>query len=317
VPPKRLPNNLSADDYFLLGVQYLLLGSMRPSLKALTRAVAGHSAYGKQFISLYCARSGAKLSGFKLNRVQYFLVWLALSGVDVFIEIVLPASKTVWKTAAATSNFFQSAVNLFGKKDSSKMEAEIDTDVDNLTAAIARATVPEGLTPEEYLKLGKQYKQNGWIGQAQEALERVQRLAPGSRTATDAELYLKTKVPRVHVSVAVEQKNIEGYHAMSKGNLQKSREVFEGLMDEYPEFEWPYLNLATAYYKDRQLDKAKFLLRKLLSINPDHVEAWDVLARIHAAEFDIPEAQEAISKALELYPDDTQLKTMIDCLAAL
>lgn len=316
MPPKRLPNNLSADDYFLLSVQYLLLGSIRLSLKAVTKAVAGHSAYGKQFIALYSARSGTNLSTTKPNRVQYFLLWLTLCGINVSLDVLVPVSKFLWKAAAATSSLFKSGANFFKPNASVEPESVVD-EADGLTAAIARTTVPDGLTAEEYLKLGKQYKQNGWIGQAQDALKRAQQHSPGSRTAIDAELYLKTKVPRARVSEAIEQKNIEGYQAMSKGDLPKAREVFEGLMEQYPDFEWPYLNLATAYYKDGQLEKSKFLLRKLLSINPDHVEAWDILARIHASEFDLTEAQEAISKALEIYPDDPQLKTIIDCLAAL
>lgn len=90
-------------------------------------------------------------------------------------------------------------------------------------------------------------------------------------------------------------------------------------MTEFPEFEWPYLNLASAYIRDNQLNEAKFLLRQLLSINPDHVEAWYSLARIHAATFELEEAQQALAHARSLYTDDddASLGTMIDCLLVL
>jgi len=77
--------------------------------------------------------------------------------------------------------------------------------------------------------------------------------------------------------------------------------------------------LATAYMRDMQVTEAKFLLRKLLSVNPDHVEAWSSLARIHAATFEMEEAQQALAHARSLYndDDDTSLGTMIECLTIL
>jgi len=256
----------------------------------------------------------------KLNRIQYYLVLVALFAFDACLGLVVPPAKFVWNMAGTVSAVWQNAGTWLDSKRNRKNASTKTSDSDEFDAlprAIARVSLPDGLSADEYLKLGKQYKQNGWITLSQDSLARAQELAPDTATATDARRYLLTKVPKPRVTLEVEQRNLEGYHFMAKRNLPKAREVFEGLMHDYPNFEWPYLNLATAYYRDGQMEQAKFLLRKLLSINPDHAEAWDILARIYAAELDIPEAQNAVAKALELYPEDNNIKTLIDCLAAL
>ncbi len=319
LPPKDLPKNLSADEYFLVSVQYMLLGSLHMSLKAATKAVAGRSVYGSKFLTLYSTRSGTNFGSTKPSELQYSLVLMGLCGVDLSLAVLIPGTKFLWEAAGAGSNILENLNSMIDPAKSAKKKAEASKsdEYDNISRAIARSSLPEGLSADEYYKLGKQYKQNGWIGLSQEALHRVAVLAPNSQVATEAMRYLQTKVPKGKVSIEIEQKNIEGYHAVAKNDLPKAREVFEALMKSHPDFEWPYLNLATAYHKDGQPEKAKFLLRKLLSINPDHVEAWDSLARVYAAEFDLPEAQEAIAKAVELFPEETQMKTLIDCLAAL
>ncbi len=320
IPPKKIPRNLSADEYFFLAVQYFLLGWLRLALKASTKAIAGRSAQGRQFILMWSNRSGADISAYKLNKAQYFLVWLGLCTLDLSVSIVVPIVKGIWNIASSASKVSEVLRNKKTFTASENSEENSNSDIGVLPRLIARTIIPDGLTAEDYLKLGKQYKQNGWIGQSQEALKRAQQLAPSnSPTAEESYKYLKTKVPHAQVSLEVEAENINGYHAMAKGDLPKCKEIFGRLMKDYPDFEWPYLNLATAYTKDGQISEAKFLLRKLISINPEHVEAWASLARIHAATFEIEEARQAVAQANELYldPNDSSLTTMIDCLAAL
>jgi len=311
VPPRKIPRGESADGYFCLAIQYVMLGRLGLALKATTKAVSGHSKLGRKFWEIWTDRNGhGSTASRDLNKGQYFLVSVALSCADILVSFVVPVIKWLWSSASATYNISR----LFEKPKTT------DNDINALPGAVARVVVPDGLTPEAYLELGKKYKQNGWIGQSQQALRRAETLSPAnSPTALASHNYLKTKVPHAEVSLEVELQNLNGYHAMSQGNLPKCKEIFEKLMQEYPDFEWPYLNLATAYMRDMQLDEAKFLLRKLLSVNPDHVEAWSSLARIHAATFELDDAHQALAHARSLYndDDDSQLGTMVECLEVL
>jgi tetratricopeptide (TPR) repeat protein len=318
VPPKQLPRTADADEYFLLSVQYMLIGSLRMSFKAALKAIKGHSAYGRRFLELYSARTGSNVTAYKLNRAQYALTVVGMTVLDLACSTIWPLIKFLWSSASGTTKFFGSLSSKFGKRHEEASTSSVSSEADTLTKSIARVALPAGLSADEYLQLGKQYKQNGWVSQSQAALKLAQEIGAGSDAAREAEIYLRTKVPHAQVSLELEAENIKGYHAVSAGNLKEAREIFEPMMVNYPEFEWSYLNLATAYMKDRQPDQAKYLLRKLLSINPDHVEGWDSLARVYASELDLDEAQSAVQRSTELLPaDSATLKAIIDCLAEL
>ena len=318
VPPKKFPRVHTADDYFCLAVQYVMLGKVAFGLKAATKAVAGHSALGRQFIALYTSRGTQGVVVPSFNKGQYFLVYSAIFGIDMLVSIVVPIVKTLWSIASVAPD----SLKFLNRQNNGKTDEKLlhEAELNSLPRAISRTTIPQGLTAEAYLELGKQYKQKGWIGQSQQSLELAISQAPvDSPTAIEAAKYLKTKVPRAQVSLEVEMENLKGYHAMAQGKLSNCKEIFGKLMTEIPEFEWPYLNLASAYIRDNQLDEAKFLLRKLLSINPDHVEAWYSLARIHVATFELEEARQALEHARSLYTDndDSSLGTTIECLLVL
>ncbi|MBI2809460.1 MAG: tetratricopeptide repeat protein [Candidatus Melainabacteria bacterium] len=318
MPPKKIPRHQSADEYFCLAIQYIMLCRLGLALKATTRAIAGHSQLGRQFVTLWSSQSGNPIATLKLNKGQYFLMYLGFVVVEALVSTLVPVVKSLWSMASsAPVNVISWIFSKHGKENTTDSSS---TDLSLLPSAIARTVVPEGLTAEAYLELGKKYKQNGWIGQSQQALKFAENLAPAdSSIAIASHTYLQTKVPHAQVSLEVEMENIAGYHAMSQGDLPKCKKIFEKLMKEHPDFEWPYLNLANAYCRDLQLTEAKFLLRKLLSINPVHVEAWYALARIHAGTFELEEAKETLAQARSLYTDsdDASLGTMIDCLLLL
>jgi predicted Zn-dependent protease len=295
----------------------MFIANIGHALTASAKAMAGHSSLGRQFMELWLRQNS--VDNFKINRGQYFLINALLFAAEPVISLVVPTAKFLWKfTTISSVQPLRLDLNKKKKEDKNQSDA---TDVDLLTKAISRATVPSGLSAEAYLDLGKKYKENGWISQSQEALRLAQVMAPAnSPTAIESLRYLRTKVPRVKVPIEVEAENIRGYHAMVRGDLNECKTIFGKLMEDYPDFEWPYLNLATAYLKAQELTEAKFLLRKLLSINPDHVEAWSSLARIHAATFDLDSARHAAAEARALYNEDRvdrNMSQLIDCLAQL
>ncbi|HEY9733635.1 MAG TPA: tetratricopeptide repeat protein [Drouetiella sp.] len=318
LPPKKFPARRSADEYFCLAVQYLMLGKIRYGIKAIAKAMAGHSHLGREFVIAWMNRSGHGIKLVSLNHGQYLFVTIALFTVDALASTLVPTVKFLWNTATRVSDVWQALLKK--TKGKSHQDDSVALAAESLTAVISRVTIPKGLTPEAYFDLGKRYKQNGWINQSQEALKLAENLAPvDSPVAVASHKYLKAKVPRAQVPLEVEVENIQGYHALSRGDLKECQKIFGRLMEQHPNFEWPYLNLASAYIKEMQMTEAKFLLRKLLSINPDHVEAWTSLARIHLASFEIEAAQQALAEARALYVDDSDasIESMVDCLAML
>ena len=163
------------------------------------------------------------------------------------------------------------------------------------------AEIPDGSNAARYYDLGVKYKQAGWIEKSRDCLNRAIKLDPTGKSGVLAARYLKTKVPRYPQSEAAIEANIAAYNETDKSRAKK---MFAECIDKYPNFEWPYMNLGVLYLHDRNMAKAEEFLNKTLSINPNSVEAWDVLALTKQSENDIAGARKCADKALELDPDD-------------
>lgn len=174
--------------------------------------------------------------------------------------------------------------------------------------------VPEGLSAQEYYKLGVQYKSMGWTEQARDALNFALEDNSDAETTASAKRFLRTKIPRFPVPLLAEQKNIEGFNLMATGDVVAARSTFEELIAQFPDFEWPYGNLAVLCLHDGQIPKAKDLLEQALEINPDYVNGWLHMATAKGLELDLDGARKCVERALESDPTDTAAKAMRDAL---
>jgi tetratricopeptide (TPR) repeat protein len=170
--------------------------------------------------------------------------------------------------------------------------------------------VPEGLTSQEYLQLGIKYKSMGWIEQARDALTFAVEDDSDKEVSLAAKRFLKTKIPRFPVPLFAEQKNIEGFNSMAAGDVEKAKDIFEELIEDFPDFEWPYGNLAVLCLHVHDVSRAKELLDKALEINPDYVNGWLHMATARGLELDLDGARECVARALESDPTDTAAKAM-------
>lgn len=169
-------------------------------------------------------------------------------------------------------------------------------------------TVPDGLSAEEYYTLGLRYKDAGWIEQSRVALSRTLALDPQGEQALKARRYLQTKLPRKNAPLDAVQRNIVGYNQMAGGDFKGATVTFERLIEEYPDFEWPYSNLASIMLMDKKFQRARELIEKALEINPSYLNAWLRLAELCKLEKNMDGTKLALDKALELDPDDHIVK---------
>jgi tetratricopeptide (TPR) repeat protein len=204
--------------------------------------------------------------------------------------------------------------------------------------------VPEGLTAERYLTLGQEYIKIGWTEQARDALQlAVECVARNSESAdsnaggnvdvdididinseTDgaeskkiAELatrLLRSKIPRFPVPLYAEQRNIEGWNLISSGETKQSKEIFEELIAEYPDFEWPYGNLSVLLLQAGEIDKAIELLEKALSVNPNYVQGWLHMATARGLQLNFAAARKCVKEALAIDPDEVAALAILDAL---
>jgi len=181
--------------------------------------------------------------------------------------------------------------------------------------------VPEGLTPDQYYKLGIQYKSMGWTEQSRDAMTLAVETGVESRADADvvlsARVFLKTKIPRFPVPLLAEQKNIEGFNLMATGDAAGAKQTFEELIREFPDFEWPYGNLSVLYLQEGKTDRAKELLKIALDINPDYVNGWLHMATARGLDLDFDGANQCVTRALDSDPTDPAALAMKEALSKL
>ncbi len=162
-------------------------------------------------------------------------------------------------------------------------------------------TIAEDLTAEEYYDLGLKYRTAGWIERCRDALKRAIKAKDAGTIAEKASIYLKSRLPVASIPPEAEKRNIEGYNEYIS-NPTKAKEIFAQLIKDYPDFEWPYSNLANYYLRNGDTKSAIPLLEKAIQLNPFYQSALMLMAEAYAIEMNYSEANRYINRAINCDP---------------
>lgn len=203
-------------------------------------------------------------------------------------------------------------------------EAEAQEYVRKLRQALAEMTqaepppreLPEDLTAEEYWQLAVRYKQVGWTEQARDALTTAIELDGDGPVGIKARSFLRSKIPRYPVPLMAEQLNIQGYNQMFV-NENEAQRMFENLVKDYPDFEWPYGNLGSLLIKRGRLETAQELLVKAVQINPYYINGWLHLSRVYAIQENFGAAEECLQRVTAIDASDPNWKGIRDLVEQL
>jgi len=165
--------------------------------------------------------------------------------------------------------------------------------------------VPQDLSANEYFELGKQYKAIGWIGHSRKSLQLAMKNDENGNIAQKALTFLKTRLPLQEVPQEAVTANIEGYNNLLT-NPKQAKQIWWRLTEEYPDFEWPFSNLASLYLTEGNIAEAKKLLEQAIVLNPCYINALLHLANCHAIQMNYEEAISYIDRILELEPEHEQ-----------
>ncbi|MFA6209647.1 MAG: tetratricopeptide repeat protein [Candidatus Obscuribacterales bacterium] len=170
--------------------------------------------------------------------------------------------------------------------------------------------VPEGKTPDEYYKMGVNYKLVGWPQQAREALSRAVKADPNGKAGKNASVYLTAYLPlKSQPQVAIDQ-NIMAFNQMVSGKDSEAIVAFNECIAKYPDFEWPYGNLASIYTKVGRFKEAQDTVQKSLNFNPNYLNGWLHLARAFSGDGDKVAAMRCVKRALEIDPNSDDAKQL-------
>lgn len=292
-PPENVPEDLAPRQYRRLGLLYALMGKQEQAVECMTRDL-GITDEAEQGIPI-----PSSLGNSILKLINDALKIRRSSSHDEDLEVQMLAIEGQLSELGVPAD--QRAGVLDALRDKlANLKAEEPPPRE----------VPDGLSGKEYYLLGLRYKEAGWTEQARDALLLAIESDPGSRSAADARRFLSTKIPRYPVPLVAEQTNIQGFNLMFAGKSTQAKRVFLNLIDEYPDFEWPYGNLGSLLIREGAFAEAIEILKSALELNPDYISAWLHLARARALQGDLDASHACLDRVLTIDPDDPSVPGM-------
>ena len=101
---------------------------------------------------------------------------------------------------------------------------------------------------------------------------------------------------------------------MMSGELGAAKAVFKELIQNYPDFEWPYGNLGSLFIQEGRIDLAQDVLEKALQINRFYLNAWFHLTRARILASDFAGARKCLDEIESIDPTAPSLQHMRDTL---
>ncbi|HEY9784991.1 MAG TPA: tetratricopeptide repeat protein, partial [Candidatus Obscuribacterales bacterium] len=315
VPPQEVPDGLSPEAYKRLANLYTLMGCQRQAAEAMSKSIeanignSGASSDGKSGDGYELGMRAGMQFGLSLLKLLRQTTKEMDCEDDDHPEA--PKDKPMTTEQAAALQEMRSqllALGISEEETTKYLEGLVKSLEELKTSQPPPRDVPEGLSAKDYYELGLKYKEVGWTEQARDALQLAMEADPDGESGKHAQRFLRTKIPRFPVPLVAEQTNIRGFNQLFHGEQVAARETFEALIEQYPDFEWPYGNLGSLCIQLGEIRKAKEILKKALEINPYYVNAWLHMARAEALDSDFEAAYRCLDKVIGIDPDDQSVK---------
>lgn len=158
---------------------------------------------------------------------------------------------------------------------------------------------------------GVEFKARGWTERSRESLMRAIELDKGS-IGFKALSFLRAKLPAHVQSPEAEQSNIVAYNLRYSGRKSEAEKAWKSCIEKYPNFEWPYSNLAGFYLDEGRPEAALPLLEKALEINPYYTNGLSNMSETQMQLGHKDLAIKFMNQAAESSPeDDTYSKAVL------
>ncbi len=168
------------------------------------------------------------------------------------------------------------------------------------------AAEQEPKTAEDFFQVGLDLKAQGLAEASRSALEQVITLDKNGPLAKKAAAIIRGRLPKFAVPNEAEQENVRAHTMMIERDYVGAISGFTTAISRYPDFEWPYGNLAYVYIMQRRYPAAIRMLKKALAINPNYASAWGNLAECYRLTGDAAQAAECRKRALQALPKNLE-----------
>lgn len=172
------------------------------------------------------------------------------------------------------------------------------------------ASVPEGLTAQQYLQLACQLREVCRFADGRLALNKAQQADANGPVAERAAKMLAARFPKTEPSRQAIQLYSSAYW-LHQDKSDDAEKVLQRCIASWPDFELPYRQLASVYRGSGRLVESKAVLEKLLKVNPNYARGWSDLSQVKLQLLDRTGAIADAQHAVELDPDDAVLNSWL------
>jgi tetratricopeptide (TPR) repeat protein len=308
LPPRDVPAGLSAADYQKLAIRYQMLKwpKQMAASQRYTMAMAGDAVPEETR-----RKVGALMAALEITFTVNDAVNTVRGTIDEVARLagaqagkVLDKNETLAKAKRNVGNVF-SLVNDIANSALHKVVEDVLLPRMGLPVDF----IPEGLSAAEYLKMGARYEQIGFAEQARKALLQASKVSPESPQAKRARIRLATRIPRERVSDDATRRYVDSLKLYLTQEIVDAKAKLELLIREYPDFEWPYIQLGHILLTAGEVDRAQDLALKVTRQNQAMIKAWLMLATIDIIYWKISDLDKHLKKVRSLDPESPELAT--------
>lgn len=212
-----------------------------------------------------------------------------LSAIDLMIKVAL-----FEEDFDLALKYLDRALELYPHEDEFK---QLKLAIKIQTKGEPPETIPEDLTDKEYFELGVELQAVGRLEDSRAAIHKAIENTDDDNLKARLQSFEKTQLPKFSVSEDAQRRCIEAFENLTKDN-RKAKSALLELTMEFPQFEWPFLFLATIYIMDGMPKKAERLIKRVLSVSPDLIKAKHLLISVYLASGKYSEALDFINESV-------------------
>ncbi|MDP3507217.1 MAG: hypothetical protein Q8T09_04430 [Candidatus Melainabacteria bacterium] len=175
------------------------------------------------------------------------------------------------------------------------------------------ASIPDGLTAQQYLQLASQLREVCRFEDGRLALAKAQRADANGPIADRAAKMLLARFPRIEPTKQAVTLYSSAYW-LHQDKSDAAEKVLQRCIASWPEFELPYRQLASVYRSSGRIGEAKAILEKLLTVNSNYARGWSDLSQVKLQLADRAGALIDAKHAVELDPDDAVVNSWLSDL---
>ncbi len=127
--------------------------------------------------------------------------------------------------------------------------------------------------------------------------DRVVLIAPSSPYTED-----RTAVPE-----EAQELYDEALAAINKDRTEQAVAIFKDIIQSYPHFSGPYVNLGIIYREQGNLDQAASMFTKAIAANRNNLEAYNQLGYVYRLQGKFADAEKAYADSLSVWPNYTSI----------